>query len=97
MRFTPSQPLDFRRVESLTLHLTAYGQTGRVSGLQIALWDFETGEWAELKGLQWGDIPVAAAERYVGSNGEIQVRLANSSSVGSVSVEAVDFTLVVER
>lgn len=97
MRFTPSQPLDFRRVESLTLHLTAYGQTGRVSGLQIALWDFETGEWVEQTGLQWGDIPVASPERYVGSNGEIQVRVANSSSVSSVSVEAVDFTLVVER
>jgi hypothetical protein len=97
MRFTPSQALDFRQVASLDLHLSAYGQTGPISGLEVALWDFVEGEWIEQTGLQWGDNHIPEPARLVGSNGEIQVRVSNPSSVSSISIEAVDFTLVVER
>ena len=97
MRFTPNQPLDFKRVDSLTLHLNAYGQTGRVNGIEVALWDYNTGDWVAVPGLAWGDNIIAEPERFVGSNGEIQTQVSNPSSVSSVSVEAIDFTLVVER
>jgi hypothetical protein len=97
MRFTPSQPLDFQRVDSLTLHLNAYGQTGRVNGLEVALWNYGTGEWAPLPALAWGDNEIEDPSRFVGANGEIQAQVSNPSSVSSVSVEAIDFTLVVEH
>jgi hypothetical protein len=97
IRFAPSQALDFQQVVSLDLHLDAYGQTGPVSALEVALWDYGAGEWVAQPGLNWGDNPIEEPMRYVGSNGEIQVRVSNPSSVSSISVEAVDFTLVVER
>ncbi|MBI3763781.1 MAG: hypothetical protein HY260_18205, partial [Chloroflexi bacterium] len=97
IRFAPSQPIDFKRVNSLTLHLAAYGATGTATGLELDLWDYRKGEWIEQQKLTWGNITIAEPERFVGPNGEIQVQVGNPSSLNSISIEAVDFTLVVDR
>ncbi|MGH2523814.1 MAG: hypothetical protein ACRDH2_15015, partial [Anaerolineales bacterium] len=95
LRFVPAQPIPFRRVHDLTLHLTSYG-AGGPTGLNIYLWDFEQSTWVEQPAPDWGDTTVASPERFVGPAGEIHVRVVNPAAP-QVSIEALDFTLVVER
>jgi hypothetical protein len=97
LRFAPSRALDFQQVDSLVMHLTAYTQTGPVKDLDVSLWDYTAGDWVVQPGLSWGDNTIASPERYVGSNGEIQVQVSNPSSVNSIGIEGIDFSLTVER
>jgi hypothetical protein len=96
LRYRPFAGLDFTNIDSLTMHLDSYGAKGS-SQLDISLWNQETGEWVEMKGVKWGDTEIESPERFVGGDGHIDVRVDNSSFQNSVSIENVDFTLVVER
>jgi hypothetical protein len=95
LRFVPVQPLVFRSVQSLTLRLTSYGLTG-LSDLNVALWDFSEAQWSLQRGLIWGENALPDPARFVGPGGEILVRVENPSTP-PMSIENVDFTLVVER
>jgi hypothetical protein len=95
IRFRPFAGLDYRKVKSLTLHLESYGITGTVP-LTVSVWDQVAGDWVDLKSLRWGSTKIESPEKYVGGDGRIDVRIENTS-FNSVSIENVDFTLVVER
>lgn len=96
VRFRPFALLDYRKVQSLTLHLESYGVTGSAP-MTISLWDHDEGAWAPLANVRWGDTLIKSPERFVGSDGRIDVRVENSSYSSSVNIESLDFTLVVER
>ncbi|MBI3243859.1 MAG: hypothetical protein HYZ49_16370 [Chloroflexi bacterium] len=96
LRFRPSIVLDYNSVSSLTLHFTSYGATGQAP-LLVSLWDQQEGVWVELKNLNWGDTVIKSPARFVGGDGRIDARLESPSFSTSVSVEALDFTLEVQR
>ena len=96
LRYTPAVALDFESVKSLTLHLTSYGLTGS-TGLMIRLLDQSEGRWVELNNPSWGDTAINAPARFVGQDGHIDVQIENPSFQNSVSIEALDLTLVVQR
>lgn len=94
-RFAPALPLAFRSIRELTLRLTSYGLTG-IPDLNVQLWDFSEAQWSLQRGLMWGENTVPDPARFVGPGGEILVRIQNTSPM-QLSIENVDFTLVVER
>lgn len=96
LRFSPAVPLSFSKVRDLTLHLTSYGASG-ASGLNIYLWDFTEGVWVLHSGLNWGDISIPAPARFIGPRGEIQIKVGVPASASQISIEAMDFTLTVDR
>jgi hypothetical protein len=96
LRFMPAQPVLFSRVQELVLHLDGYGLSGPAD-VFVDLWDFTEHTWARQAPLFWGDNDVSAPTRFVGPAGELQVRVALPSHVSQVSIEALDFTLVVAR
>jgi len=96
LRFRPSIVLDYSSAASLTMHFTSYGATGQ-SPLVVSLWDQQEGVWVELKNLSWGDTVIKSPNRFVGSDGRIDVRLESPNYSTSVSVETLDFTLVAQR
>jgi hypothetical protein len=95
IRFAPAQPLVFDSAEELTLRLTSYGMTG-IPDLRVELWDFSEYRWSQQVGLVWGENPIPDPARFVGPGGEILVRVENTG-FSQVSIENLDFTLVVER
>ncbi|HEX9029137.1 MAG TPA: hypothetical protein VF823_08180, partial [Anaerolineales bacterium] len=95
-RFRLSQPVAFRAVTGLTLHLKSYGASGPTS-LQVSLWDFSAQKWAPLPVTGWGDTAVPDPANYVGPNGETRLQLDNPSSTVSTYIEAADFSLAVEK
>lgn len=96
LRFKPSVLVDFDTVTSLMLHLTSYGATGNAP-LVVSLWDQVEGEWVAVKTLRWGDNNVVNPSRFVAADGHLDVRVENNSFQNSVSIEKLDFTLVVQR
>lgn len=95
VRYRPFAGLDYKRVKTLTLHLQAYGNSGPAP-VTVSLWDQTLGDWVPLANLKWGDTQIEAPETYIAGDGHIDIKVENPS-FNSVSLEAVDFTLVVER
>ena len=94
LRFTPTQLVQFETVESLTLHLGSYGESGSTN-LDISLWNFETEDWELQEGLIWGDHAVANPAQYVGFGGEVRLRITTLPNQSTVQLENADFTLIV--
>ena len=95
LRFQPQPELAFGEVQRLVMHLHSYGANELVP-LIISLREQQSGDWVELPPMDWGNIEIAAPERFVG-NGRIDVRVENKSTTGRVSIERLDFTLEVEQ
>jgi hypothetical protein len=95
VRYRPFAGLDYKRVKTLTLHLQAYGTSG-AAPVTVSLWDQTKGDWVQVPNLQWGDTDIEAPENYIAGDGHVDVRIENPT-FNSVSLEAVDFTYVVER
>jgi hypothetical protein len=95
VRFRPFAGLDFKKVKSLTLHLQSYSATG-AAPLVIRLWNQSLGDWRAVPKVQWGNTLIEAPDQFVGGDGRIDVKVENTS-VASVSLESLDFSLVVER
>lgn len=96
LRFAPAQSIRFSEVTALNFRIASYGASGSPT-LKFYLWDFGEGAWVEQAGVVWGDNPVAAPARFVSPAGEIHLRVVNPPGSFYVSLEATDFTLVVER
>jgi hypothetical protein len=96
VRFMPLRTLSFSRVTQLEMHLngTTYSTTSVTP--RVELWDVQHGAWVEVDVRAYGDHLVAEPERYVAPGGIIQVRLHNPW-VDTITLNALDFTLLVER
>lgn len=96
LRFAPAQPISFNHVTALNFRATSYGAGGSPS-VTFYLWDFSEGAWVEQAGVGWGDNAITSPERFVSPAGEIHLRVVNPPGSFYTSLEATDFTLVVER
>ena len=96
LRYNLIQPVPFNRVETLTLHIKTYFDTGP-TGLNISSWDFKEHRWQALPPLAWGDYDIPEPSRFVGANGEIRLLLENQSSETFIHIRTADFTLVVNQ
>jgi len=98
LRFQPFQPLAFRAVKDLTLHLygTSYGPNSKRTP-ELELWDFAENAWQALGPVSYGDTTLAQPARFVGPGGEIQVRATNTTTSDTINITTLDFTLTVER
>ncbi len=96
LRYKPVVEMDFKSVESVTAHLNSYGATG-AAPFTLSLLDESEGAWVPVDNLNWGDVTVANAGRFVGPDGHIDVKLENTGFQSSVNIESLDFTLVVNR
>jgi hypothetical protein len=94
-KFQLSQPIPYKEVTQLTLHLDSYGDTSP-HGLIISLWDFTINGWTRIPADTWGDYNISEPERYVGFGGEVRIQIENPNQT-SVNIERSDFTLVVEQ
>jgi len=95
VRYRPFAGLDYKKVQSLTLHLESYGTSG-TAPVTVSVWDQIEGAWVELPNLKWGSTQIKSPENYIAGDGHIDVKVENPS-FNSVSLEAVDFTVVVEH
>lgn len=96
LRFAPAQPITFNQVTALNFRANSFGSTGSPS-VNFYLWDFSEGTWVQQAGVVWGDNPIPSPQRFVSPAGEIHLRVVNPPGSFYTSLEATDFTLVVER
>jgi hypothetical protein len=94
LQFALTNPTGYQRVKSLILHIRY--PINNQPAAELALWDFNENNWSPLPSYTWGDNDIPAPERFVGPGGVIRLRISNPSP-GGITIEASDFTLVVER
>jgi hypothetical protein len=93
--FSPTAPITFRQVKSLTFRLLPAVEGSPKPTLQLYPWSQSGGGWGLVQ-LQWGDNPVDYPDRYVSPAGDIYVGLRNWGN-SSVQIKAAGFSLVVEQ
>jgi hypothetical protein len=96
LRFKPAVRLDFNSVKSLVLHLTSYGATG-APPLTLSLWDRDANLWVKIDNIVWGDNTIGDAARYVSDDGRIDVKVDSLRAQTPANIQAMDFTLTVQR
>ncbi len=94
IEFTPTFPVEFSSVHSLTLHMDSYGNTGLITAAEVYLWNFEEGAW-DKQTVYWGDNTIKNAAQLVDTNGAIRIRIVSTQSY--LQLERADFTLWVNR
>jgi hypothetical protein len=95
LSFTPAIGISYRSVQGLVLHLEGYS-TGPEPEELISLWDFNAAAWETIPGLTWGDTPIPDPGDYVGSGGEIRLRVESAQEGVTVVLQRSDFTMVLE-
>jgi len=96
LRFKPVVRLNYNSVNSLVLHLTSYGSTG-APPLTLSLWDHKSNAWVKIDNIVWGDNTIGDASRYVGDDGRIDVKVDSLRAQTPANIQAMDFTLTVQR
>jgi hypothetical protein len=96
LQYDLALPIAYRAVRSLTLHLEPLA-SGEPVGLNFFLWNFLDETWTNLPGVQWGNTAVPDPERFVGPGGQIRLRLEDGDPTRDTHIQAVDFTLAVDR
>ena len=95
LSFTPAIGISYRSVQGLVMHLEGYS-TGPEPEELISLWDFNAAAWETIPGLTWGDTPIPDPGDYVGSGGEIRLRVESAQEGVTVVLQRSDFTMVLE-
>lgn len=101
LSFRSAFPLRYSTVKSLQLNLTSsggFGQSGPLSGVGVALWNWDNAAWENLQNPVWGNNPVPDPTRYVGPGAEIRLRLNDQQTANQAPAQFEDasFTLVVQ-
>ena len=91
LRFTPSIPIRFSDVESLTLQVRSNSAPNLITA---SLWDFENKKWQEVE-LSYDSVVVPNAERYVGFNGEIRIKIEGGQN-SWIEISQIGFRLSVK-
>jgi hypothetical protein len=91
MRFQPSLPVHFSKVDSLSLNIEGSVTPDKI---QVMLWNFENNNWTLIP-MKYYSTDVAEAWQYVGMDGEIRLNI-NGDPNDYVEITAVDFTLMVQ-
>lgn len=93
IRFLPAVPIQFREVKMLTLHMES---SVAPNDVQAYLWDYEKERWVQLENLSWGDRSIPEPWLYVGSGGEIRLKI-DGKQDSWMRMGPSNFTLVVEQ
>ncbi|MDO9300206.1 MAG: hypothetical protein Q7T89_02440, partial [Anaerolineales bacterium] len=91
IRFQPSLPVHFSKVDSLTL---AIGSNTAPDKIQISLWNTQTKTWTPIP-LDFYDTDIPEAWQYVGMDGEILMNI-NADPNDYVEIISFDFILMVQ-
>jgi hypothetical protein len=91
LRFQPSLPVHFSKVDSLTLHVESNVAPDKI---QISFWNVETKAWTPIT-LTWNNTDIPEAWQYVGMDGEVLINIASDPN-DYASITALDFTLMVQ-
>jgi len=91
LRFQPSLPIHFSKVDSLTLNI---GTNVTPYKIKTSLWNTQTKTWTPIA-LNFGDTNIPEAWQYVGMDGEILIKI-NGDPNDSFEITSVDFILMVQ-
>jgi hypothetical protein len=92
VRFRPSLPLKFSKVDSLRLNL---GTSNAPQQVHPSIWNYQTNTWQFLTLDSFGGVDIPNAWQYVGMDGEILLSLQGDPS-SYFDVTAIDFTMMVQ-
>ncbi len=91
LRFQPSLPVHFNKVDSLALNI---GSNVTPDKLQISLWNTQTKTWDSIA-LDPYNTDIPEAWQYIGMDGEILMNI-NGDSNDYIEITSVDFVLMVQ-
>lgn len=91
LRFQPSLPVQFNKVDSLALNIGANVTPDKV---QISLWNAQTKTWEPIT-LKPYNTDIPEAWQYVGMDGEILMKI-NGDANDYIEITSVDFVLMVQ-
>jgi len=91
IRFQPSLPIHFSKVDSLTLTIGSNTAPGKV---QTSLWNFETKKWTPFALNSYGTA-IPEASQYVGMDGEILMSITGNQN-DYFEITSIDFVLMVQ-
>jgi hypothetical protein len=91
LRFQPSLPVHFSKVDSLTL---AIGSNTAPDKIHVSLWNTQTKTWTPII-LDINNTSVPDAWQYVGMDGEILMNITGDPN-DYFEITAIDFTLMVQ-
>ena len=91
IRFQPSLPVHFSKVDSLTLSI---GSNTTPEKIQTSLWNTQTKTWTSII-QDFNNISVPEAWQYIGMDGEILMNI-NADPNDYVEITSVDFILMVQ-
>jgi hypothetical protein len=91
IRFQPSLPVHFSKVDSLTL---AIGTNTPPEKIQTSLWNVETKTWTPIT-LTYNNTDIPDAWQYVGMDGEILMNISGDQN-DYFEISSVDFILMVQ-
>lgn len=91
LRFRPAFPLQFSQVTSLTIRLD--GSTAPLN-TTLYVWNYKTRQWSSMRVSTWDDIDLAEPAQFVGSGGEVRIRLQDdTSSWGEIYESSIDLVV----
>jgi hypothetical protein len=91
VRFQPGVPVHFSEVDSLTLHIESNITPDKI---QASLWNVENNSWTLIP-LTIDNTEVPDARQYVGTDGEIRLKLDGNQN-DYIEITSVNFTLMVQ-
>ena len=65
--------------------------------LTLSLWDHDANQWVKIDNIVWGDNSIGDASRYVGNDGRVDVKVESLRAQTPANIQAMDFTLTVQR
>jgi hypothetical protein len=92
VRYQPSLPISFRKVDSLTLDIQTNATSDKV---KLSLWNYQTETWDAIQLASYYTSDVVDAWQYVGTDGEIQMNI-NADPNDYVDITGINFTLMVQ-
>jgi hypothetical protein len=92
VRFQPSLPVHFSKVDSLSLTIGASTTPDKV---QVSLWNTQNKTWAPVTLDFYNTVTIPEASQYIGMDGEILMNIAGNPN-DYFEITAIDFILMVQ-
>ena len=95
-RFQPSQALDHREVQRLSVWLISSDTTQRLPR-QISLWNFRWNMWGGNNELHWGENRINAPNEFVSPDGDVYIRFESDDETLDTTIDTIGITLILQR
>jgi hypothetical protein len=85
---------ELQTMDITALAVALHGDTSFNTAVpDIALWNWQTEEWVELRTVAWGETAVADPQPFIGPNNHVHLRLANNTTTNSFTIHTLRFTI----